>query len=346
MNWIMTFLARNWQRLSLEQYGDPSDLYYVMATPRFRSSSHLIFFVLIDGLVDPILIVKVPRIPDDNSRLNREVSNLKLVQATRAGGFETIPRVIAYEEYSNSRLLIETALAGHKMSSKMKRRPPKASIELVFPWLVELHMTTSNRSDRVSGWFEHLIEKPLDRIIDAIPLSTGEGHLLEQTRFLGERLREREVPLVFEHGDLAPPNILLSDEGGLGVVDWELAEPEGLPAVDLFFFLTVIGFSWRGARSQNEYVAAFSEAFFGPSAWARPYINRYAERLQLSREVLTVLFVLCWSRYVAGLVQRLHDFDVTGRSFEDETVGWLRSNRYYTLWRYALEHIDELNLIG
>ena len=44
------------------------------------------------------------------------------------------------------------------------------------------------------------------------------------------------------------------------------AIPEGLPAVDLFYFLTLIGFSWRGARSHDEYVTAFREAFFGPSA--------------------------------------------------------------------------------
>lgn len=345
MNAVLTYLTNNWKRLSLEQYGDPSDLSCIIATPRFRSSSHLIFFVLTKGKVDPILIVKVPRIANDNGRLSREVSNLKLVQAERDEGFDSIPRVIAYEDYENYRFLVETALAGHKMSSRMKRRPPQTSAASMVPWLIELHKVTCKSSNGVSDWFERLIERPLKHIVDVIPLSTGEETLVEQTQKLARQLRGQEIPLVFEHGDLAPTNILLPERGGLGVVDWELAEPEGLPAVDLFFFLTIIGFSWRGARNNKECLAAFREAFFGPSAWARPYIDHYAQSLQLSREILNVLFILCWSRYVAGIVQRLHDIDESERAVADETVRWLKANRYFFLWRHAIEHIDELNLV-
>jgi hypothetical protein len=135
-------------------------------------------------------------------------------------------------------------------------------------------------------------------------------------------------------------------EGGIGVLDWELAEPGGLPAVDLFFFLALVRFARRRARSQSEYVAAFHETFFGPSPWARPYIIRYVKTMQLSPDMLTPLFVLCWSRYVASLVTRLHDVQVLGKLVENETVEWLRSNRYYALWRHTIKHIKELSLVG
>jgi aminoglycoside phosphotransferase len=346
MNMVLTFLTRNWQRLSLERFGAPSRLSCVIATPRFRSSSHIIFFILADGLTDPILIVKVPRLPGDNDRLDREAVNLRMVHAARTGGFDSIPRLVAYEDYASNRLLIETALAGQTMSLKLRRHQPEPCVEAVLPWLIELHRATATRGANATGWYERLAEYPLQQFIKTMPLSTEELHMIEQTQALTSLLRDRDIPLVFEHSDLGPPNILLPKEGGLGVVDWELAEPRGFPAVDLFFFLTLVTSAWRRARSHAEYVAAFHETFFGPSAWARPYIVRYAKSMQLSPEILMPLFVLCWCRYVAGLVMRLHDFDVSKRLLENEAAGWLRSNRYYALWRHTIKHVEELNLVS
>lgn len=345
MSAVLIYLANNWKRLSLEQFGDPTDLSYIVATPRFRSSSHLVFFVLNGRKADPVLIIKVPRIANDYDRLSREESNLRLLHEKTEGGIDSVPRIIAFEEYEDIRMLVETALPGHKMSSRMKQRPPKSSAEIVVPWLTELHMATREHNPGDSDWFERLIERPFDHIKESIPLSTREVTLMKQTQTVAEQFRDQDLPLVFEHGDLAPPNILLSDKGGIGVVDWELAVPEGLPAVDLFFFLTVAGFSWRGARNNNDYLEVFHETFFEPSAWALGYIRYYAERLELSRDILNGLFILCWSRYVSAIVQRLHEVKTSNGSIADETLQWLRSNRYYMLWRHAIEHYEELNLV-
>ena len=343
---VLTFLTKNWQRLSLERFGMPSRLSCVTVTPRFRASSHIIFFVLADGLTDPILIVKVPRLPGDNDRLNREATNLQTVHTARPGGFDSIPRLVTYEDYLHNRLLIETALVGRPMSSKLVRRRQETCVESLTGWLIEFHQAITEPSTTAMGWYERLVESPLQQFMKAMPLLTEELHMVEQTQELTSLLRGQDIPLVFEHRDLGPPNIVRLKEGGIGVLDWELAEPRGLPAVDLFFFLTLVAFARRRARSHAEYVTAFHETFFGPSPWARPYIIRYVESMQLSPDMLTPLFVLCWSRYVASLVTRLHDVDVSGRLVENETVEWLRSNRYYALWRHTIKHVKELSLMG
>jgi aminoglycoside phosphotransferase (APT) family kinase protein len=174
------------------------------------------------------------------------------------------------------------------------------------------------------------------------PLSDEEKCLLDQTRELIAPLRDADVTAVFEHGDLSAPNILMTGPDGLGVVDWELAEPQGLPAVDLFFFLTFIAFAQRRARKHTDYLVAFHEAFFGPQAWARPYFMHYAMRLQLPSEVLKPLFIACWSQYVTNIVMRLHDLSAW-EGLEEETVTWLRTNRYYTLWRHTVQHVQEFH---
>ena len=344
MNIALRFLVTHWRRLPLEEFRVPSRLSCIMATPRFRASSHVILFVFADGESDPILVMKVPRLPGDNARLDLEAANLRKLHATRFGGFHSIPRVVACEDYYNNRLLLETALQGQTMSPALVRRQPKVCIEVVLAWLVNLHLATGIRNGDDRRWFEQSALRPLERFGSAFRISPEERHLIEQTRNLITPLQDQDLPLVFEHGDLSSPNILIQENGCPGVVDWELAEPRGLPAVDLFFFLTYIAFARRRARKPEDYMTAFHEAFFGPEAWARSFVIRYAEALKLPTEALNPLFVLCWSRYVSSILMRLNDPNPRSTILKDPTAAWLRSNRYYALWRYTVKHVKELNL--
>ncbi|MDZ7360041.1 MAG: aminoglycoside phosphotransferase family protein [candidate division KSB1 bacterium] len=344
MNLILNFLNKNWQRLSLQRFGDPSRLFCVMMTPRFRASSHVIVFVLAAGRTNPILVVKLPRVPGDNDRLDREAENLHLANRARAEDDTSIPRVIAYEDFHQHRLLIETAVPGRPMSPAIVRMQPELCTEAPITWLLNLHLATATRSARHDDWFERLVENPLKQFKKMLPLFAEEGCLVDQTLALMHPFRDSDVPLVMEHGDFSSPNILQDESGRAGVVDWELAEPQGLPAADLFFFLTYIAFAKQNARKNADYLKAFQQAFFGPQAWALPYVARYRERLNLAPEMLAPLFIATWGRYVAGLVGRLQESNEAGGMVGDETVKWLRSNRYYILWQHAVEHVKELQV--
>jgi len=177
-----------------------------------------------------------------------------------------------------------------------------------------------------------------------LPLSAEDGRLIDQTLAMMNPFRDGDVPLVMEHGDFSAPNILQDENGRAGVVDWELAEPQGLPAADLFFFLTYIAFARQNARKNADYLKAFQQAFFGPKAWAWPHVARYREQLNLAPEIMAPLFVATWGRYVAGLLMRLQESNEAGSMVGNETVKWLQSNRYYVLWRYAIEHVKELQV--
>lgn len=74
-------------------------------------------------------------------------------------------------------------------------------------------------------------------------------------------LRSMQLPLVFEHGDLSYPNLLLLPTGEPGVLDWELANPDGLPACDLFLFLTYVAFSGITCRRAAPTVRRFKVHF-------------------------------------------------------------------------------------
>jgi hypothetical protein len=307
----------------------------------------VIFLVFSNGASDPICVAKIARLPGDNAGLDREVANLRAAQATWAAGSDSIPRVIAYEDYADTRILIKSALVGRPMDPAFVRRQPASCVEAVFEWLMNFHLATRGRGGDGKGWLTRVVEDPLARLASVSALFSEEKALIDQTRQLAVPLRAEPGPSVFEHGDLSSPNILVSRAGAVRVLDWELAEPRGLPAVDLFFFLTYVAFACQGAKALEDYLAAFHDAFFGSAAWARPHVAAYAEKLQLSSQVVRSLFVMCWSRYVANLLTRLNGLSTDSEGAPDkETVAWLKQNRYFALWKYAVQHADDLKLVN
>jgi hypothetical protein len=368
MNTVLTYLEANRERLDLARYGVPERLSSVMVTPRFRASGHVVFMVLAPGRPEPLLVAKLPRLdggiaPEGrkNVSVEREVANLRAVHAGRAGGFDSIPQVVAFEEYMGRPILVETALVGDPMDPAAVRRDRDGCCAAVCGWLAELphpmrasdggdsatrstSLSTGSRgtSGQAANWFGRLVERPLRHFERVFPLSVEERQLLERTWELIAPLRDADLPLVFEHGDLSHPNIVRLKGGAPGVVDWELAEPYGLPTYDLFFFLTYIAFASHNARKSGDHLAAFHAAFFGQVAWTRPFVVAYAGWLRLPPQTLTPLFVLCWARYMTSLLLRLDAVPASGR-LARETAEWLRANRYYALWRHTVTNASALD---
>ena len=341
MSAVVSFLENNWQRFGLQRFGSPANLSTVIATPRFRASGHLLFFVLSSGKAAPFLVVKIPRIAGDNSRLDREVANLRIIQSSRTDGFASIPNVLAYEDYKDNRVLVQTALVNQPMKPTVVRGDSDGCTTRVLAWLLELHQATRTDHHDCENSFTRLMANHLDYFEATFPCTEDDLDLLARTRDLCDGLCDPRLPLVFEHGDLSSPNILMSDSREIGVVDWELAEPNGLPAVDLFFFLSYIAFARSNAKKNPRFLSAFQNGFFGPEAWAIPHIVSYREALQLAPGFLKPLFIACWSRYVVSLVTRLQEHNRSDRLCGKDAE-WLRSNRYYAMWQYAVMHADKI----
>jgi aminoglycoside phosphotransferase (APT) family kinase protein len=341
MNTVVSYLTENWQRLQLQKYGNPSQLSALTSTPRFRASAHLLFFVVSEARSTPFLVAKVPRISGDNARLDREFENLTHLQSSRPLGFDSVPRIVAYDDYKGNKVLIQTALINQTMRPAVVRKNREICVSNVLTWLIELHQATMMRERQSTSDFHRLVTDHLDRFERHFSMSETEKELVAGTRELANELAPDDLVQVFEHGDLSSPNILMDHEKRVGVVDWELADPRGLPAADFFFFLTYIAFALHRAKSTSKCLEAFQECFFGTDAWAIPHIVAYREKLDLSPKLLKPLFVLCWSRYVTSLVARLCEDNDAG-TLSKESAEWLRDNRYFALWRYTMKHINEI----
>lgn len=344
MNSILTYLKNNAQQLDLEKFGEPQRMSSTILTPRFRASSHVIVFVRFGDNSEPALVAKVPRLPGDHARLEKEATMLEAAHGWHNGGFDSIPRVVAFEEYGHHKMLIETALVGRAMNPVFVQNNLDLSLKTGMKWLLDFHSATRHRVENTENWFARQVDSPVHLIEKALDLTPNEQKLIVRMRELVAPLRHTDLPVVVSHNDFSHPNIMLCADNGLGVVDWELADADGLPAFDLFFFLKYIAFARNDARTNEIYVRAFREAFFGETAWAKPHLARYCEALKLDAGLLPPLFVLCWLQYVAGLISRLADGADAGGKLDDKTAAWLRENRYFVLWRETIENSDKLNL--
>jgi Phosphotransferase enzyme family len=286
LNPVATYVTEQHERLALERFGIPPRPSCVVLTPRFRRSRHVIVLVLADRGAEPALVGKVPRYKSDGAGLGREARSLPEVGGALAD--DSVPALVAFEDEPGHRLLLESALAGTPLSPPALRRDRRhSSVKAVAEWVERLGMRTAHAVDG-DAWYERLVVEPLRSLAAERPALHG---LVELTLERSEALLDARMPLVFEHGDLCHPNLLLRADGRVGVVDWERAEPDGLPTSDLFFFLAYAADAGR---------QGVVDAFFGRRPWAWEMAEGYAESLTIDTEMLRPLLSVSCARAVAG----------------------------------------------
>jgi aminoglycoside phosphotransferase len=332
VNGVVSFLRKHQEHLDFRRRGIEEPIPFVLLTPRFRASRHVVVLVLGHG-AQPALVVKIARLAGDAAGVDHEAGVLRRLQEASAGSLDTIPQLVLREQWRGHHLLVETALLGLPLSPAYVRRHPEQTVAATLEWLDHL-AAVSVVLDETDDRFARLLVRPLSMLGDALGQS-DERDAAARTLARLEPLRMAEVAPVAEHGDLSHPNLLLLRDGRVGVVDWELADLRGLPAHDLFVFLAYVAVARARATTVEKQFRAFCDAFTAPSGWLRPYAAAYADRRGMERSALGPLFLACWARVTAGRLERL--LGTTGRlSASAELADWLRHDRYYRYWRHTL----------
>jgi hypothetical protein len=151
--------------------------------------------------------------------------------------------------------------------------------------------------------------------------------------------------LILEHGDVSHPNLLMTADSQLTVLDWERYEPSGLPGHDLVFFLQYVAEARMSAVTRPAQLAAFDAAFVGQTAWARPYLLSYLTKLDVPDRFLPLLVLATWARTSTGLLTRLDtdETDEAGRSADPSMLAdTFASDRDFLLWQHAVRRFEQL----
>jgi hypothetical protein len=326
MNGALGFLEQHRERLELARRGLPGEMSALLITPRFRASAHVVALVFPAAARTPALAVKIARLQRSRT-VEREASMLEAARSEHRAP-RSIPEVVSWGHWEGHPLLVQEALAGQPMDRASVRRDPSRCVAAVLDWLSGF--TTELHPPRDTEWLERRVVQPLREFGRLF----GAGQDAERAIAIVQTLDGAALPRIFEHGDLSHPNLIWLQSGGLGVVDWELAERDGLPGHDLFHFLAYVGGALSDAESPDAHAAAFRASLETNDGWAWTATREYAAGLGIADELLPALLVLAWSRYLAGLSERL---GATEEGVPDEEARtWVRSHRYAAIWREAI----------
>lgn len=260
----------------------------MLLTGGHRSINKVVGLEFIPGSLRPPAATKFARVPEAEAGVEREAEVLARLAAERPG-VEGIPDFRERLRRSGRRGVSEGAIEGDSM---LDRLTPKS-----FPEMAR----------RVT---DLLIELAGERTGDAAERTTVGEHLQFFEQHFGPTLDEDQLatlrasaaavaglPVVCEHRDCSPWNVVLAARDLPALLDWESAEPHGLPGLDLVYFLANAAFVLEGALEEGTTRAAYRRLLdpltpYGAVAAAEA--ARYCEALDLDPALLPALRQLCW----------------------------------------------------
>jgi hypothetical protein len=310
----------------------PSRLTWLLLTGGLSTLNKVVGMVFSDFDSQPRLIVKWPRVPESIPALFQEAATLQGIHMLRPGGLPGVPRAIFIREFAGRTVLGESVLKGQPLFTLL--RPDNYS-DLAFKvtdWLADLagHTPLCSKTD----WWNRLIGTTLTDFEQSFGGVLDPVHLVDTQAILSNL---DDLPLVCEHRDCSPWNVLVGADGDLAVLDWESAEPCGLPALDLYYFLTFLAFFLDGAmksgRFRDSYRASLSPNTFTGQVRMECEL-RYFERIRLDPAVLRPLRLLVWLIHSKSEYKRFVA-EADGRP----TPTTLRGSLFVSLWEEELQRI-------
>ncbi len=262
----------------------------------------------------PAAIIRLPRGDAAITRQRHQQTMLTELRAdARAAAWSRqTPTPLAHGEVSGQAYFVESMLQGVGADTLLPDPARRQRIqENAASAILDLHRLTAKPRLFDGVMMDDWIEKPLTILrgieggrLSAALVETAAQRLSEE---LAAALRGRTLAVGWSHRDYVPENILVSADDGrvTGIVDWELASPSGLQALDLPLFLL----SSRMHVQRRELADIIREAA-REGAWS-PDEQRLIDQsgAALPGEAIPVrpLVLLCWLHHVsANLTKSSH----------------------------------------
>jgi hypothetical protein len=284
-----------------------------------RTINKVVGLAFVEPAKRPSVVVKFARSAVEDEPLRHEFDVLRAVEAARPDQ-PGVPRALFLERRAGRIALGETALQGEPLIWRLDRETLDPFCALVTDWLVGL-VDQERKHD--GDWHRRLVDDPLERFArDYASVVTAE----EVERARAELATLPALHVTCEQRDCAPWNVLLAGNA-LSVADWESAEPSGLPALDLVYFLTNAALVADGVLDSGPVAPGYLDSI---SSLAK-HASKYCERTGLDQALLPTLRLLCWTIHARSEAIRF-ELDAAGRPSREQ----LESGVFLALWRAEL----------
>jgi glycosyltransferase involved in cell wall biosynthesis len=263
----------------------------LLLTTGHRSINKAVGLAFEAGEELPAKAVKFARVPEAESGLECEAEVLRRLREERPN-LEGVPRLVG-EGSRNGRLaVVQEAVAGESLLDALRPGNFEEVALKVTRLLVEL--ATTGDPAPSADWRRRLVAEPLDWFERHFGPAPGAEETLTG---LGE------LPATVEHRDCSPWNVLLRPGGDPVLLDWESAEPAGLPGPDLVYFLANCAFVLDGALESGRTRESYARLLDPASPHGRvaaAATAAYAEALGISAEDFRRLRLLTWILHSAS----------------------------------------------
>jgi hypothetical protein len=299
-----------------------------------RSINKVVGLVFAEPDPRPRLAVKLPRVTEAVPGLIKEAAALRAVQALRPGGVSGVPRVLSCRKHDNLLVLVETAMVGRPIFTQLRRSTYRDLALAATTWLADLAGRPIPRPR--TSWWNRLVEPILADFDESFGRVLDPGLLRETVAILATL---GDLPIVCEQRDFSPWNVLITTEGQVVVLDWESAELQGLPALDLLYFLAYLVFFLDGAITSGRYRESYRASLDASTlagAVSVECLTRYADRIGIAPAALDPLRLLVWLLHSRSEYRRLVD-DAGGRP----EPAALRRSLFVSLWEEEVRRAVE-----
>jgi len=268
----------------------PSGAPCLLLTGGDRSINKVVALPFPAGSSRPDTVVKFSRVPESDLALEREANALSAVAQTHPQ-LEGVPRLLARGRRGGGHALAESAIYGRPLIAELSEQSFGDLAGRVTRWLIEL---ARDGAPATGDWRERLLDGPLAEFErnfgGAAPRGTVAAAQAQLAQLDG-------LPQVCEHRDCSPWNVVLTADGSPALLDWESAEPCGLPGLDLAYFLANSAFVIDGAldsgRTRESY-ARLLDADHPHGAIATRCAAEYCAALGIPMKAFAQLRLLCW----------------------------------------------------
>lgn len=271
-----------------------------LAAPGAYSSRKLLFFLFdrAQSMPDapPTYIVKMVRHPMFNARLENEYQALTALWQKGIGQPGTLPQAVFGGHHAGLALVGETIIDGIPFRQQTKGTADCLYAQAALEWLTDLGAATADSTAITPQQTAEQLGELLTRFTEIYTISPAHRTFLaEQMATLANS--PIAMPLVFQHGDPGPWNVMVTATGRAVFLDWEAFEAQGVPLWDLFYFLR--SYCVGAARSQGvrNTLTGFTQQFLAETPLSHLVITttqHYCQRVGLAPNLVEPLFYLCW----------------------------------------------------
>jgi hypothetical protein len=223
------------------------------------SGQRTIMFLFGQHSIEPLVVIKIPRLANQNEATENGYHALENIEQQLDSSIaSSVPRSLLLLRWWNISMAVESVMRGNSLARIFDtwRSPLVTKIQGLRDaarWLSEFHRGTQLsrvpwNTDATCRW----LTTPMEAYRRTFGETEEEHSLFECAQLYASSAFDIQLPIVRQHRDFRPVNILREETGRIAVVDWE-GYRAGPAFCDLFHCLV----QWhQGARRLNRQAAA------------------------------------------------------------------------------------------